>query len=61
MCYLLQVGADNVRPLYKRTLELGIEYKELDIGYKKLNIEYKMHLMKEVKLELENKKKNVLQ
>ena len=37
--YLFQVGADNVRALYKRTLELNIEYKRLLIKKTRLEIE----------------------
>ena len=33
------VGADNVRALYKRTLELDIEYKRLIIKKTRLEIE----------------------
>ncbi|KAG7241644.1 hypothetical protein INR49_025399, partial [Caranx melampygus] len=33
------VGADNVRALYKRTLELDIQSKTLDIEYEHLKIQ----------------------
>ena len=37
--YLFQVGADNVTALYKKTLELDIEYKRLLIEKTRLEIE----------------------
>ena len=37
--YLFQVGADNVRALYKRTLELDIGYKRLLVKRTRLEIE----------------------
>ena len=44
--YLFQVGADNVRSLYKRTLELDIDYKKYMI---------KKVILKVEKLEYEKK------
>ena len=52
--YLFQVGADNVRSLYKRTLELDIEYKKHYIEYKRYMIKKKVKLKVE-KLEYTKK------
>lgn len=46
LCDLFQVGADNLRALYKRTLELDIELKKLLMKKAKFEVE---------KLEHENK------
>ena len=40
---LFQVGADSVRGLYKRKLELDIEYKKLKIKIAKLELEKLEH------------------
>ena len=43
LCILFQVGTDSVRTLYKRSLELDIEYKKLKIRKIQLEVEKLEH------------------
>ena len=43
LCNLFQVGTDSVRTLYKRSLELDIEYKQLKIRKILLEVEKLEH------------------